>query len=311
MKQVLRAAAVAGCAMVAGLSAQQPTFRAGEDLVRVFVTVTDRDGRLVTTLPQSVFEIRDNGRPQPIVVFDNQPQPIQLVVMLDVSGSMQGNLPLLREASVQLFTRLLPEDVARVGTFGQEVLISDTFTNDRGALAAALPETIAPNAGTPLWRALGQAIDTFGPADGSVRRVVLVLSDGRDSGAGRPSQAEIIDRARDRDVMIYAVGMRSRSGGAPQIGFGSGGLMSTLAADMPDRGLALAAEHTGGGYLELRGNMDLGAAFAAVADELHRQYLIGYALPARDGRVHEIDVRVSERGLTPRARREYRAPGGN
>src|SRR5213075_976239 len=94
----------------------------GSDAVRVFVTVTDRDGRLVTNLGQDGFEVRDQGQPQPLTQFDNKPQPIRLVVMLDVSGSMEGNLPLLRAASAQLFARLLPDDVARVGTFGHEVL---------------------------------------------------------------------------------------------------------------------------------------------------------------------------------------------
>src|SRR5262245_54136477 len=86
---------------VLGASAQQPVFRGESDTVRVYATVTDKDGRLVTTLVQKDFEVRDEGKPQPITVFDNSPQPIQLVVMLDVSGSMQGNLQLLRASAQQ------------------------------------------------------------------------------------------------------------------------------------------------------------------------------------------------------------------
>src|SRR4029453_18769342 len=97
---------------------QQPTFRAGSAAVRVFATVTDKDGKLVTDLTQDKFEVRDDGKPQPITQFDNRPQPIRLIVMLDVSGSMEGNLPLLQAAGAQLFGRLLPDDVARVGAFG-------------------------------------------------------------------------------------------------------------------------------------------------------------------------------------------------
>ena len=109
---------------------QQPVFRGTGDAVRVFVTVTDRDGRLVTTLTRDDFEVRDEGKPQPITLFDNTPQPIRLIVMLDVSGSMEGNLPLLRAAAEQLFARLRPDDVVRVGTFGHDITISPSFTRD-------------------------------------------------------------------------------------------------------------------------------------------------------------------------------------
>ncbi len=73
-------------------------------------------------------------------------------------------------------------------------------------------------------------------------------------------------------------------------------------ADLPDRGLARVAEETGGGYTEIRAGQDLGAAFAAVADDLDTQYLLAFAPPRRDGKVHEISVRVDKGGLTPRAR---------
>jgi Ca-activated chloride channel family protein len=292
--------------------AQQAVFRGDGDTVRVFVTVTDRDGRLVTTLTQADFEIRDNGRPQAITIFDSQPQPIQLVVMLDVSGSMQGNLPLLRESAARLFASLLPGDRVRVGTFGREIEISPTFTNDVATLTSALPTSIAADAPTPLWRAIDQAMAVFDDTS-DARRVVLVLSDGRDGASlsfgGRPvSQVQVIDTARDRDVMVYAIGMRSRGTRAPAMGVGLGALQSSLAMDMPDPGLARVAQDTGGGYVELRASDDLGAAFARVAEELHRQYLIGFAVPERDGKVHRIEVRVSTRGQTPRARKDYVAP---
>ena len=291
---------------------QQPAFKGSSDVVRVFATVTDRDGRLVTTLTRDQFEVRDEGKPQPISQFDNTPQPIRLVVMLDVSGSMEGNLPLLRGAGEQLFARLRPDDVARVGSFGHEITISPSFTHDASELRAALPRAIAPDAPTPLWRAIDKALDAFGEA-GDTRRVILVLSDGKDSGPvsfrERPiSQAEIIDRARRDDVMIYGVGMRSRSRQAPPIGIGPGGLQAALMADWPDPGLARVAEETGGGYVEIRFGEDLGAAFTGVADELHTQYLLGFEPPKRDGKVHDINVRVSVGGLKPRGRKSYVAP---
>ena len=313
---IVCAVAVVGATQPPAQDPQRPVFRAGRDVVRVFATVTDRDGRLVTTLEQSDFEVRDEGKPQPITQFDNTPQPLRLVVMLDVSGSMEGNAPLLRAASSQLFGRLMKDDVVRVGSFGNEVTISPAFTSDVRELTAALPTSIAPDAPTPLWRGLEEAMDAFSGEDDR-RKVVLVLSDGKDSGPigfrQRPSsQADVIDRARAEDVMIYAVGMRSRSRNrAPAAGMGPGGLQSLLLADLPDPGLARVAEETGGGYIEIRPAQDLGEAFAGVADELHTQYLLAFAPPKRDGKVHDVSVRVTRGGLKTRAKKKYVAPAGD
>ena len=313
MKVILSSFVLALCGVVvlAAAAGQQPVFRAGSDAVRVFATVLDRDGRLVTNLTQDKFEIRDEGKPQPITQFDNRPQPIRLVVMLDVSGSMQGNLPLLRGAAEQLFARLLPDDEARVGSFGHDVAIAPAFTKSRAELMASLPTVIAPDAPTPLWRGVEQAMSAFGDAS-DMRKVILVLSDGKDSGPisfrqPASSQADVIDRARNEDVMIYGIGMRSRGTRQTQPGVGPGGLQAMLMADMPDAGLARVAEETGGGYSEIRFGQDLGAAFAGVADELHTQYLLAFAPPKRDGKVHDISVRVGD-GLKPRARKSYVAP---
>jgi VWFA-related protein len=312
IKRFLAAAVVAACLIggTGGAAAQQqPVFRGAGDTVRVFVTVTDRDGRLVTNLAQPDFEVRDNGKPQPITLFDNTPQPIRLIVMLDVSGSMDGNLPLLRAAADQLITRLQPRDAARIGTFGHDVAISPSFTRDANQLRSALPAAIAPDAPTPLWRALDAAMTAFGDTrDDDRRRVVLVLSDGKDGGAFGfrqrfVSQVEVIDRARDEDVMIYAIGLRSRRGG-----MGGGSLSDMMTADLPDAGLARVAEETGGGYTEIRHGQDLAASFAAVVDELHSQYAIGFAPPQRDGKTHKVDVRLNTRGLEARGRKSYLAP---
>ena len=302
------------CLAAIGVAAQQPpTFRSASDAVRVFVTVTDRDGRLVTTLDQRDFEVRDDGKPQPITIFDNSPQPVRLIVMLDVSGSMEGNLQLLRDGASELFTRLRPDDLVRVGTFGDDVDVGGEWRNESAGLQSQLPRQINPNAPTPLWRAIDAAMTGFG-ATRDARSVVLVLSDGKDSGPisftqKYVSQVEVIDRARKEDVMVYGIGMRSRASRPRTPGFGPGGLQAALLEDLPDPGLARVAQETGGGYTEIRPNQDLGAAFARVADELHGQYLIGYAPPKRDGKSHEIEVKVTS-GLKARARKTYVAPKG-
>ena len=87
---------------------QGSVFRAGADTVPVFVTVTGKSGRLVPDLGRADFQIFDNGKPQPVSTFDNTPQPVRLIVLVDVSGSMSGNLGLLRAACAQLIAQLGP-----------------------------------------------------------------------------------------------------------------------------------------------------------------------------------------------------------
>jgi Ca-activated chloride channel family protein len=307
IRLVIVSAFAAGLLASQGGSQQAPVFRGVGDTVPVYVTVTDKDNRLVSGLTREDFQVADNGRVQPLTVFDNTPQPIRMVVMLDVSGSMRGNLPLLRAGCEQLFKRLLPGDQARVGMFGTDITISPTFTNDVAQLRAALPSDIDPNAPTPLWKSLDEAMNVLKEAD--ARKVLLVLSDGKDAPGFRKfgekyiGQLEIVERAQREEVMIYGIGLQSR--GMMPMG---GDMRGMLAADLPDPALGTTAIETGGGYFEIRPRDDLGAAFARVAEELHSQYLMGFAPPARDGKRHKIEVKLPGKDFKPRARKNYIAP---
>ena len=165
----------------------------------------------------SDFEVRDEGKPQPITLFDNTPQPIRLIVMLDVSGSMEGNLPLLRDACRTVVRAAAPgRRGAGRARSGATSTISPSFTRNVNELRSALPTMIAPDAPTPLWRALEKALEAF-DKESDARPVILVLSDGKDSGmfdfslkrADQPGGDHRSGRALDA-VMIYAIGMRSQ-----------------------------------------------------------------------------------------------------
>jgi Ca-activated chloride channel family protein len=291
MTRLTLISALLSAVLVSQGTPQQPVFRGGTQTVPVYVTVTDKSGRLVTDLTKDDFEVRDSGKPQPITVFENTPQPIRLIVMIDVSGSMAGYLPLLRTGAMELFKRLLPDDLARVGWIGDQITISPTFINDPNQLQAALPTEISGS--TPLWKALDQAISAFEGVQG--RRVILVLSDGVNAHLSLRQfhPLEVIDRAEREDIMIYAIGLAPRTAE----------LLSR-----PDPQLAETALATGGGYSELRPRDNLGVEFARIADELHRQYLIGFRPTALDGKLHKIEVRTRNGDLKPRARKSYLAP---
>jgi Ca-activated chloride channel family protein len=297
------AASAALCLQLGAQAPQVPVFRATAENVPVFVTVTDKAGHLVTDLAREDFQVFDNGKLQNLTLFDNSPQPIRLIVLIDISGSMEGNVGLMRAASQQLVQRLRPDDLAKVGTFGGGIDIAEKFTNKANELIASLPRDIPPHGSTPLWNAIDQSITSFADVEG--RHIVLVMSDSKDSGPMAVkkwiSAPDLMERAEREDAMIYGIGMHDR----PMPG---GSLGQMISESFPDPTLGTVALATGGGYIDLKPRDDLGTAFTRVADELHSQYLLGFVPSNRDGKTHKLEVKVGRKDTTPRARKTYRAP---
>ena len=273
-------------------AAQQPSFKSGTQLVSIFTTVVDADKRLVPSLTQDDFEILDNDKLQSISLFNNEVQPITVIVMLDTSLSMTGSIELLRAAAEQFVLRLLPADKGRIGAFNDKIQISGRFTNDRDELVGEIKELDFGN-GTKLWEAIGASLDELKGIDG--RRVILVFTDGDDT-ASSVSLGTVVDRARAEDVMVYAIGLESNYFNGQR-----------MIRSQPDRGLRRIADETGGGYFELKKTSDLAPTFTRVAQELHSQYVLGFAPTQLDNRVHKLTVRVKQAGMTARARKSYLA----
>lgn len=270
----------------------QPVFRSSVRTVPVYATALDASGRLVPDLQQEDFELLDNGRPVAISSFSNDPQPFAAVIMLDTSASMTEHLKLLNQAAEQFLIRMLPTDRAQVGAFNDKLQLSGEFTNDRDALISALEDLQFGNA-TRLWDGLLFGIDAFKEVEG--RKVVLLFTDGDDT-ASRARFSDVVDRARDDEVMVYGIGLAVEFfNGVRQI------------RSRPDRNLRRIAEETGGGSFELQKSDLLASTFTRVAQELRSQYLLGFTPETLDGKVHKLDLRVKRPGVTVRARRSYNA----
>ena len=284
--------AVAASAALLAQQPQGPTFKAGTQVVSLFVTVADAQKRLVPDLAKEDFDVFDNEKSQPITYFDNSIHPITVVVMLDTSGSMTLTIDLLKRAAEQFLIRLLPDDKAKVGAFNDKVQISSRFTNNRDQLISSVMDLDYGN-GTRLWDAVALSLDELKGIEG--RRVILVFTDGDDT-ASKVGLGTVIDRARADEVMVYAIGLESEYfNGQRQV------------RSKPDGGLRKIADETGGGYFELKKTSDLAPTFTKVAAELHSQYVIGFAPTLLDNRVHKLMVKVKPAGLTARARRSYLA----
>jgi Ca-activated chloride channel family protein len=270
--------------------AQTPTFKsAPQIIVPIMVTVTDAEQRLITDLVRDDFQVLDNDNPQSLVVFDNTNQPITLVAMLDMSGSMTGNLDFLRRAAEQFLIRLFPKDQARIGSFSEKIQIEPSdFTSNRDTLVAAVKKLDYGN-DTHLWDAIDASLDTLSGHEG--RRVVLVFTDGADSNSHTTAGA-VLDRARKDEVTIYAITLES---------------IVDNQKTKPDAKLKTLAEETGGGYFQLAQTSQLGPTFTRVAQELHTQYTLGFSPETLDGKVHRLTVKIKRQGTKVRARRNYLA----
>src|SRR5499427_1198595 len=275
------------------LVAPQPTFRAGTQVVSLFVTVADAQKRLVPDLTQDDFQVLDNEKPQALAYFDSSIHPINVVVMLDTSGSMTLTIDLLKQAAEQFVIRLLPDDKARIGAFNDKIQINAKWSNNRDQLVTDIKDLDYGN-GTRLWDAVGAALDELKPVDG--RRVILVFTDGDDTESRSMNLTRVIDRARNDEVMIYAIGLESD--------YFNG---QTRVRSKPDSGLRKVADETGGGYFELKKTSELAPTFTKIAQELHSQYVIGFTPTQLDNRVHKLAVKMKQPGMTARARRSYLA----
>ena len=257
----------------------------------LYTTVVDRTGRLVPDLQRDEFEILDNGVVQPITLYANEIQKITVVVMLDTSGSMTFQIENLKEGAEQFVLRLLPGDKARIGSFSDKIIITPPmFTGNRDELIRAIRNDIDFGNPTALWDATDRSMDAMEGLEG--RRVVLLFTDG-DDNISRKGLKDCQKRALESEFMIYGIGLRGTTGGG--------------ISQKPDGGLRKIAEETGGGYFELKGTTDMNSAFTRVANELHSQYVLGFSPDKLDGKIHKIEVRVKQTGLTARTRKSYLA----
>ena len=292
-KPIAGAVALVAAMSMALVAQQGPTFKSGTQIVSLFVTVQDLQKRLVPGLTKEDFEVFDNEKPQPLVYFDNSIHPINVVVMLDTSGSMTLTIDLLKQAAEQFLIRLLPDDKARVGAFNDKIQFNARWSNDRDQLITDAKNLDYGN-GTRLWDAVGASLDELKGIDG--RKVILVFTDGDDTDSRTMRLGTVLDRARAEEVMIYAIGLESK--------YSIDGRMITT---KPDSGLRKIADDTGGGYFELKRTSDLAPTFTKVAQELHSQYVIGFTPTQLDNKVHKLVVKMKQPGMTAQARRSYLA----
>jgi Ca-activated chloride channel family protein len=280
------------CGLMMPLDAQSP-FRASVDLVQVWVTVTDANGRLVAGLSRDDFEVSEGGVPQPITHFGTERVPVSLGLLVDASDSMRGQKIAEANASIGRFLGELLDagDEVFVSSFNHAPHVLANWTTPPARLRGVLTD-VRPSGGTALY----DALMTFAPVfakRGHVRTALLVISDGADTASDAVLR-DVREELRKTDASVYAIAID-----APDARPSSRVNPQTL------------REITGpsGGYTEVvRSPSELGSATQRIAEELNQQYAIAYLSPPPiDGSWRSIRVRTRGEQYTTRARRGYYA----
>ena len=268
------------------------------DEVNVLFIATDRHGKFVRNLNQNDFNFFDDHKPvQSILNFRRETDlPIQMGLLVDVSGSVQGRFAFEKEAATGFLQHIIRPgyDKAFVVGFNKQSKLTQDFTDNVPALSAGV-QRLNGGGGTALYDAIYKACKEkllSEASDHPIRKAIVILSDGEDNQSEH-SRAQAIEIAQRAEVLIYAISTDD-----------SGLILRG------DKVLEDLASATGGRAFFPFKMKDITHSFAAIEDELRSQYAVSYK-PSdfdADGRYRSIEITALKKDLQVRARRGYYAP---
>lgn len=312
--------------------------RVETNLVTMPVSVLDRDGRFVTGLTQRDFEIFENGAKQKIEHFQSVEQPFTVVLMIDVSPSTAFRMDEIQTAAITFVDQLRPADRVMVIAFDERVRVLSEPTNNRAQLRNAI-QMAQFGDGTSLYEAVDNALNRqLARIQG--RKAVVIFTDGVDTTSRRANYQSTILDVEEADALVYPIRYNTQRGGFGGSGGGWGGprqrrrstgwgsaIGIILGGQLPPiygggggpaggsseeyetgrQYLDELALKSGGRKFEADSTMSLDTAFAGIAEELRRQYSVGYYpdTAGEKGERRQIKVRVMRPSLVVRAKNSY------
>jgi VWFA-related protein len=291
------------------------------NLVTLPVSVLDRDGRFISGLEQGDFQIFDNGVQQKVEYFQSVESPFTVILLIDVSPSTEYHIDEIHEAAIGFVNQLRPKDKVMVISFDENVHVLSPVTNDRKVLEEAILQADF-GSGTGLFEAVDFVINReLKQIEG--RKAVVLFTDGVDTTSYRASYQTTVRDAEETDALIYPIRYDTYRPPQPQQtqpqGGGSSSRTSVIIGgrnvllgpatreeyETGRRYLEELARNSGGRTLEALNN--LSGAFSNIAEELRRQYSIGY-YPEKTGQKGErrqIRVRVMRQNVVVRTKSGY------
>ena len=305
-------------------------------LVTVPVSVLDRQGRFIPGLKSEDFTLLENGEQQSIAYFETAEKPFTVALLLDTSASTHFQLDEIKAAAIAFAKQLRPQDRVLVVTFNSEVLLLTEATNDVNLMEAAIEEYANTGTATRLYDAVDLTIhERLNRIKG--RKAIVLFTDGVDTASQQATYQSTLDQVQELDALIYPIQYDTtdylqamQGAGAVTVTttqqgpFGittsrqtysvplNGGapLPGTTKADYDraDQFLHALADRTGGRLYEANDRRQLAGAFSRIAEELRRQYTLGYypkSANIAEGEERQIRVHVRQPNLAVRARNSY------
>jgi len=313
-------------------------------LVTIPVSVFDRSGRFIPGLKKEDFQIFEDGRAQQIELFATTEQPFTVVLLLDVSRSTQFQIEEIQDSAIAFVEQLRPQDRVMVVAFDDDIQVLSEPTGDRRQLRNAILQTRF-GGGTKLYDAVDFALnERLKTIEG--RKAIVLFTDGVDSTSRDSDFVSTVTDAERSEVIVYTVrydtseynggsqpnnrypfprngGGNNRRGGGNNRrggnnwpfpfpggnnrGGGGGGGAQNGDYALGERYLKDLADKTGGRYFNAATTDNLNVAFAGIAEELRRQYSLGY-YPQNEGRAgqrKQINVRVARANVSVKAKNSY------
>ena len=313
--------------------------RVDTSLVTVPVSVLDRQGRFVPNLKREDFSVFENGLEQSIAYFEPAEKPFTVALLLDTSASTHFHLSEIKEAAIEFTKQLRPQDRVLVISFNDEVLLLTEATNNLDTIETVIDENANPGNSTRLYDAVDLTIkERLNQIKG--RKAIVLFTDGVDTSSQQATYRTTLREVEELDALIYPIQydttdyMRSMQGagsGSVTVVTRSSGVFGTKTTsqqtynipanggaslpgttkadyDRADQYLHALADKTGGRLYEANDTAQLAQAFTRIAEELRRQYSLGY-YPKKDNAEgnerRQIRVRVRQPNLAVKARDGY------
>src|SRR5271154_6432596 len=266
--------ALAGLGALADVTASDPRqqqqrqkgpIRVQTDLVSILVSVTDDKGEPVIGLPQSAFQLSEEGIAQKIVRFEPQTnRPLDLALMVDASGSTAIELKIERDAAVHFVEEVVrPGDRLAVFSFAADVVQLSNFSDDLKQLDSAVRRVdTSPDLGTSLYDAVVLGSQSVRRQGADRRRALVLITDAGETTS--VSKFEDTRRAAiSANILLYTVVVRPMKSDA---GWNTAG----------EHAISTITDSVGGAMYYPTNLSELGAIFDRINQELRTQYLLGY-----------------------------------